>query len=75
MLTIRQYLNRLPNDLKKAAFANIRNQALSREEYQRKLATATDSLSSAISSAFLWIDTPEGPVFWYKIKKKYDKVS
>lgn len=67
--TIGEWLKELPKDVRKKAMDNVQELEFDPEE---TLNEDVRSLGSAIGSAFIWSDSPEGLDYWSKIKSKFN---
>lgn len=65
--TIGYWLNHLPNDIKKKAFANTRLEAGTNKEYKAALKWGVSSLDLALLDAFTWRNSPEKFKYWNDI--------
>lgn len=71
--TVKYWFNKLPNDLKKRAFANLQLQCKKGADYTKELNSSATSTHAALSGSFVWSGTAEGHNYWEKVFNTYYK--
>ena len=72
--TLFEWGNKLPNDIRKRFFKNVRQSSRATESCTPRKSLKFDTMAECLSSAFSWTDSDEGYDYWEVVYESYKPV-